>query len=122
MIDHIQINVSSFDRSCRFYAKALAPLGYKTKYNDPKSKTAGFGAGDSIDLWITEKAAVTRVHIAMRSPDRAAVDQFHANPLAAGGRDNGAAGLRPDYSLPYYAAFVLDPDGNNLELVCHEAG
>ena len=121
MIDHIGLKVSSFETSRRFYASALEPLGYRVEYDDPKSKTAGFGAKGSIDLWISEGQPLTRVHIALRSHDRATVNRFHAAALKAGGKDNGAPGLRPDYSPTYYAAFVLDPDGNNIEMVCHEA-
>jgi catechol 2,3-dioxygenase-like lactoylglutathione lyase family enzyme len=122
MVDHIGLKVSSFEKSRKFYASALEPLGYRVEYDDPKSKTAGFGAKGSIDLWITEGEPLTRqVHIAMRSHDRAVVDRFHAAAMKAGGKDNGAPGLRPDYGPTYYAAFVLDPDGNNIELVCHEA-
>jgi catechol 2,3-dioxygenase-like lactoylglutathione lyase family enzyme len=120
MIDHIQIKVASFERSRQFYAKALEPLGYHAEYEDAKSKMAGFGAKGAIDLWIGEGTPSTRAHIALKSVNRAAVKEFHAAALAAGGKDNGAPGLRTDYSPTYYAAFVFDPDGNNLEVVCHE--
>jgi len=120
MIDHLQIKVASFDKSRQFYAKALAPIGYRAEYDDAKSKMAGFGANGAIDLWIGEGVAPTRAHIAFKSPSRSAVREFHAAALAAGGKDNGAPGLRSDYSPTYYAAFAFDPDGNNLEVVCHE--
>ena len=120
MIDHIGLKVSSLEKSRQFYAKALAPLGFGAEYDDPKGKTAGFGAKGSTYLWITEGGPATRTHIAFRAGDRASVARFHAAALAAGGRDNGAPGLRTDYSPTYYAAFVLDPDGNNVELVCLE--
>ena len=120
MIDHVGLKVSSFEKSRRFYARALEPLGFSTEYDDPKSRTAGFGAKGSSYLWVTEGEPVTRTHIALRSRDRTTVDRFHALALTAGGTDNGAPGLRPDYGPTYYAAFVLDPDGNNVELVCHE--
>ncbi|HUY28904.1 MAG TPA: VOC family protein [Candidatus Binataceae bacterium] len=120
MIDHIGLKVTSFEISRRFFAQALEPLGYHAEYDDPKNKAAGFGIKGAIDLWIGEGSPATRTHIALRSRDRGAVNRFHAAALAAGGKDNGAPGLRTDYSPTYYAAFVLDPDGNNLEVVCHE--
>jgi len=122
MIDHVQLRVKSFEKSRQFYARALEPLGYGVQYDDPAGKSAGFGTKGAIDLWIGEGEPVTRVHIAFRTHDRNAVGQFHAAALAAGGKDNGAPGLRIDYSPTYYAAFVFDPDGNNVELVCHELG
>jgi len=122
MIDHVQLRVKSLEKSRQFYARALEPLGYGVQYDDPAGKSAGFGTKGAIDLWIGEGEPVTRVHIAFRTHDRNAVGQFHAAALAAGGKDNGAPGLRIDYSPTYYAAFVFDPDGNNVELVCHELG
>jgi catechol 2,3-dioxygenase-like lactoylglutathione lyase family enzyme len=88
------------------------------QYDDPAARSAGFGTKGAIDLWIGEGEPVTRVHIAFRTHDRNAVRQFHAAAVAAGGKDNGAPGLRTDYSPTYYAAFVLDPDGTNVELAC----
>jgi len=120
MIDHLQLRVTSYEKSRRFYAQALEPLGYGVQADDPAGKTVGFGTKGAIDLWIGEGKPVTKVHIAFRTHDRAAVRKFHAAALSAGGTDNGAPGLRTDYSPTYYAAFVLDPDGNNVELVCHE--
>jgi catechol 2,3-dioxygenase-like lactoylglutathione lyase family enzyme len=120
MIDHVQLRVASFAKSRTFYAQALEPLGYIVQSDDPASKSAGFGTKGAIDLWIGEGAPVTRMHLAFRTHDRRAVQKFHAAALAAGGTDNGAPGLRTDYSPTYYAAFVLDPDGNNVELVCNE--
>jgi catechol 2,3-dioxygenase-like lactoylglutathione lyase family enzyme len=120
MIDHVQLRVSNFEKSRQFYARALEPLGYGIQSEDAASKSAGFGVKGAIDLWIGEGKPVTRVHLALRTQDRNAVRQFHAAAIAAGGTDNGAPGLRTDYSPTYYAAFVLDPDGNNIELVCQE--
>ena len=120
MIDHIQLRVANFDASRNFYARALEPIGYRAEYDDAKSKMAGFGAKGAIDLWIGEGAPATRAHIALKSASRDAVKQFHAAALAAGGKDNGAPGLCADYSPTYFAAFVFDPDGNNIEVVCHE--
>jgi catechol 2,3-dioxygenase-like lactoylglutathione lyase family enzyme len=120
MIDHVQLRVKSFEKSRRFYAQALEPLGYSVQSDDPTSKSAGFGTKGATDLWIGEGTPVTRMHIAFRTDDRRAVQKFHAAAVAAGGTDNGTPGVRKDYSPNYYAAFVLDPDGNNVELVCHE--
>ena len=119
MIDHIVINVRDIARSTAFYARALAPLGYKVVREYPG--TAGFGAGPRADIWIFRRDPITAgTHIALLCGSRALVDAFHAAAVAAGGRDNGAAGLRANYHPDYYGAFVLDPDGNNIEAVCHE--
>jgi catechol 2,3-dioxygenase-like lactoylglutathione lyase family enzyme len=120
MIDHVQLTVKSFEKSKQFYVRALEALGYGAEFDDPKSKMAGFGTKTHTLLWISEGSPVGRIHLAFRTKDRGAVKKFHAAALAAGGTDNGPPGLRPDYTPTYYAAFVLDPDGNNLELVCHE--
>ncbi len=116
MIDHIGIAVSDFARSKAFYERALAPLGYTVVmgFDD----TAGFGRGGKPDFWIST-GAVARVHVAIEAESRAAVDAFHRAALAAGGRDNGTPGLREHYHPSYYGAFVLDPDGHNIEAVTH---
>ena len=119
MLDHVQLKVKSYEKSRQFYARALEPLGYAAQ-DDPANKSAGFGPKGATSLWIGEGAPAASVHIAFRTRDRGAVKKFHAAALAAGGTDNGAPGLRSDYSPTYYAAFVLDPDGNNIELVCDE--
>ena len=121
MIDHVQLKVKSFEKSRQFYARALEPLGFGVQYDDPASKSAGFGSKGATELWIGEGGPRAPVHLAFRAQDRSAVQKFHAAALAAGGSDNGAPGLRTDYSPTYYAAFVLDPDGNNIELVCNES-
>jgi len=118
MIDHIGIDVSDYKRSKEFYSAALHPLGYKVvaEYGD----SGGLGAGDKPDFWITQgKLTKPHVHVAFQCDKRAQVDKFHAAALKAGGKDNGAPGLRKDYSPTYYAAFVYDPDGHNIEAVCH---
>ncbi|HEU4402676.1 MAG TPA: VOC family protein [Candidatus Polarisedimenticolia bacterium] len=119
MIDHVGLKVKDFKKSLAFFAKSLAPLGYKVlaEYEDG----AGLGTGKSPDFWIS-KGDPPRpgVHIAFASGKRAIVDRFHAAALSAGGRDNGAPGLRRDYHPDYYGAFVFDPDGNNIEAVCHD--
>ena len=122
MIDHTGLSVGDYQRSRAFYAAALKPLGYEVVMEVTEvGPWAGFGAGGKPDFWIGG-AAVTApgVHVAFRAPDRATVRAFHAAALAAGGRDNGAPGLRPEYHPNYYGAFVLDPDGHNVEAVCHD--
>jgi len=126
MIDHIGFPVSDYARSKAFYTKALAPLGYAlvmevgAEHTESKSPAAGFGADGKPDFWIGGEGGLRGVlHIAIVAKDRAAVDEFHRAAVAAGARDNGAPGLRPHYHKNYYAAFVLDPDGHNVEAVCH---
>ena len=119
MIDHIGVLVSNYGASKRFYERALEPLGYSLVME--VSAAAGFGAGGNPSFWIAESGenAPTATHIAFASPDRATVNAFFETAVAAGGRDNGAPGLRPHYHPHYYGAFVLDPDGHNIEAVCH---
>ena len=127
MIDHIGIAVSNIEVSKQFYTKALAPIGYSLVMEVAAEQTghsaaAGFGVPPKPDFWIAGGAAnIPPVHVAFRVSSRALVMAFHAAALAAGGRDNGAPGLRPHYHPNYYGAFVLDPDGHNIEAVCHEA-
>ena len=118
MYDHIGLKVNDIDTSVRFYEAALKPLGHVISSRDESS--AGLGLKGAPALWLTaEKGSVKRgAHIAFRASDHAAVDRFHKEGLKAGGRDNGAPGLRKDYSPTYYAAFLFDPDGNNVEAVC----
>ena len=118
MLDHIGLRVSAYAKSKRFFESALAPLGYEVIMEFGGS-TAGLGAAGKPDFWISQGEAGGPVHVAFASPDRATVDAFHEAALAAGGSDNGAPGLRPEYHPNYYGAFVLDPDGNNIEAVCH---
>jgi catechol 2,3-dioxygenase-like lactoylglutathione lyase family enzyme len=127
MIDHIGFPVSDYERSKVFYTKALAPLGYtlvmEVRQDEHDSPAAGFGANGKPDFWIGGEGGLNRaLHVAIAVNDRAAVDAFHQAALAAGGKDNGAPGLRPHYHPNYYAAFVLDPDGHNVEAVCHKPG
>ena len=119
MLDHVGIRVSDFEQSKRFYAEALSPLGYEL-LKEPSVSAAGFGRRGKPDFWIGQGDRGQPVHIAFAASDRASVDAFHEEALAAGGRDNGGPGLRPEYHQSYYAAFVFDPDGNNIEAVCHE--
>lgn len=127
MIDHVGFAVADYQRAKAFYAEALAPLGYflikEVAGNDNPSghPAAGFGAGGKPDFWIGGEGKLEKpLHVAIVAKDRAGVDAFHRAALSAGGRDNGAPGLRPRYHPNYYAAFVLDPDGHNIEAVCHE--
>jgi catechol 2,3-dioxygenase-like lactoylglutathione lyase family enzyme len=120
MIDHIGLRTGQFDALTRFYEAALAPLGW-TKIVTFEGG-AGFGRDGAPTLWIAQsKEAPSSVHIALPGASRKAVDAFHEAALAAGAQDNGGPGLRPHYGPAYYAAFVVDPDGNNLEAVCQQA-
>jgi catechol 2,3-dioxygenase-like lactoylglutathione lyase family enzyme len=118
MIDHIGIKVQDYTASLAFYVRALAPLGYAVIFQQ-EGLFAGLGADGKPDFWISAGRPATELHIAIAAPDRAAVHAFHAAALAAGGKDNGAPGPRPQYHPGYYAAFVIDPNGYNLEAVCH---
>jgi catechol 2,3-dioxygenase-like lactoylglutathione lyase family enzyme len=121
MLDHVTIGVSDLDRSRAFYEAALAPLGFAEAHvHDVLPNEVEFGPDGATDFAIsTDYPTGARVHIAFAADDTAQVDAFHAAALAAGGRDNGAPGLRTEYSARYYGAFVLDPDGNNVEAVFH---
>ena len=118
MYDHVGLKVKDVAASVRFYGAALAPLGHVVGSQDEAG--AGLGPKGAPALWLYagKKAAGLGVHVAFAAPDREAVDRFHKEGLKAGGRDNGAPGLRADYSPTYYAAFLVDPDGNNVEAVC----
>jgi catechol 2,3-dioxygenase-like lactoylglutathione lyase family enzyme len=125
MIDHIGINVGDWDKSRTFYDAAFAPLRVRWLMTVPKEFTGGVNVGgygrERPVFWLHETAAPPGPgrHYAFDAASRAEVDAFHRAALAAGGRDNGAPGLRPHYHPDYYGAFVLDPDGNNIEAVCH---
>ena len=126
MIDHVGFPVSDYARAKAFYEKALAPLGYtlvkEVQENQFGAKAAGFGIKGKPDFWIGGEGGLNKpLHIAIATKDRAAVDAFHKAALAAGATDNGAPGIRAHYHPNYYGAFVLDPDGHNVEAVCHAA-
>jgi len=124
MIDHTGLHISDPKKSRHFYDKALAPLGYEMLSEIPKEYTGGkvvlgYGVSPKPDFWIGEGTPNTpRVHTAFRAENRKQVDEFYKAALAAGGKDNGAPGPRPHYHKDYYGAFVLDPDGHNIEAVC----
>ena len=116
--DHLGIKVKNLDTSVKFYTEVLTPLGFVLSSRDETG--AGFGPKGAPALWLYLHKGATGpgTHIAFRAPDHAAIKKFHAAGLKAGGKDNGAAGPRRDYSDTYYAAFLIDPDGNNVEAVC----
>jgi catechol 2,3-dioxygenase-like lactoylglutathione lyase family enzyme len=128
MLDHIGFMVSDYAASKDFYTRALAPLGYglvmevtPEMTGVPGAHHAGFGPPGKPAFWIgTGNPLQGGLHVAFLASTRAAVDAFHTVALAAGGRDNGAPGLRPHYHPDYYGAFVIDRDGNNVEAVCHK--
>jgi catechol 2,3-dioxygenase-like lactoylglutathione lyase family enzyme len=120
MLDHVGLHVADYEWSKRFYTSALAPLGY-TLIMEFGGSVAGLGAQGKPDFWISQGPRNGPVHVAFVSPDRATVDAFYYAALAAGGSDNGTPGLRPEYHPSYYGAFVIDPDGNNVEAVCHKS-
>lgn len=121
MIDHVGLSVSDFSRAKAFYLQALAPLGYELVMEFAEGPgIAGFGAGGKPDFWIDGGGKPSpKLHVAITAGDRAAVDAFYQAAIAAGGRDNGKPGLRPEYHPTYYGAFVFDPDGHNIEAVTH---
>jgi catechol 2,3-dioxygenase-like lactoylglutathione lyase family enzyme len=122
LIDHVTLGVADLDRACVFYDRALAPLGIARMVNGDGFAGYGFGTG-KCDFWIGQRDRVPAgVHIAFKADTRAKVDAFYDAALAAGGRDNGKPGPRPQYNRNYYGAFVLDPDGHNIEAVCYAPG
>jgi catechol 2,3-dioxygenase-like lactoylglutathione lyase family enzyme len=118
MIDHIGIQVTDLDASVAFYTRALAPLGYALIMRG--ARFAGFGAGGKPEFWIGPGKPTDQIHVALRARGRAEVRAFYEAAMAAGGSDNGAPGVRADYHPSYYSAYVRDPDGHNVEAVCHD--
>ena len=116
-IDHTAMNVKDIDRSRAFYSDALKPLGYSLIFE--VGDFLGFGDGQMPNLGVVRRDPTGGGHVAFAAPDRATVDAFHKAALAAGGTDNGEPGVREHYHPTYYAAFVKDPDGNNIEAVTH---
>ena len=126
MIDHLGFDVSDYARSRAFYSHVLAPLGYGVVMEVTREMTGGyegcgFGPPSRPHFWVGKGSGTPGrgMHIAFTAQTRAQVDAFHAAALASGAQDNGAPGLRPHYHPDYYGAFVIDPEGNNVEAVCH---
>ncbi len=117
MIDHINIGVADLAASRAFYERALAPLGYEVIMD--RQYGVGFGKDGKPDFWISDRPTSAPLHVAFAAADRATVEAFHREGLEAGGRDNGPPGLRTHYHPSYFGAFVLDPEGNNVEAVTH---
>jgi catechol 2,3-dioxygenase-like lactoylglutathione lyase family enzyme len=118
MLDHIGLRTRDVARTLRFYSAALEPLGYKVEYHE--GDMAGLGKQGAPQLWLNKGDSTSSVHLALQAANRAAVDAFYEAAIKAGARDNGKPGIRSDYDPGYYAAFVVDPDGNNLEAVFHD--
>jgi catechol 2,3-dioxygenase-like lactoylglutathione lyase family enzyme len=119
MIDHIGVRVSDLGAAARFYDAVFQALGYGRCYED--QDLIGYGSGEEAFFWLhRSNAGASGAHIAFAAPDHRSVERFHAAGLGAGGKDNGAPGPRPDYGPTYFAAFLLDPDGNNVEAVCNK--
>jgi catechol 2,3-dioxygenase-like lactoylglutathione lyase family enzyme len=118
MIDHVSVRVQDFPKLLTFYREALAPIGYQVVMEYPGA--VGLGADGKPDLWLMQTdQTLNPTHVALHSHTREPIDAFYAAGIAAGGTDNGPPGLRLDYHPTYYAAFVKDPEGNNIEVVCH---
>jgi len=122
ILDHVGLKVADFTRSRDFYTAALGVLGIQllAEFEYDGIRSAGYGAGSSPTFWLGsgKQLRAGDSHVAFTAPSRAAVESFYTVALATGGRDNGPPGLRPIYHPDYFAAFVLDPDGNNIEAVC----
>jgi catechol 2,3-dioxygenase-like lactoylglutathione lyase family enzyme len=119
MLDHVTVGVRDIERAKKFYDRALLPLGITRLYGEGE-RFAGYGIRPKAFFWIgVRETSQTGAHIAFSTKDRAIVDRFYEEAIAAGGRDNGPPGIRPNYHRNYYGAFVLDPDGHNIEAVCH---
>ena len=116
MFDHIGVRVKNLEAAARLYSAMLAPLGYVP--GSSGDGYAGFGPKGKAALWLHKDGKGGGCHIALRAQSREAVERFYAEGLKAGARDNGRPGARTDYAPNYYAAFLLDPDGNNIEAVC----
>ena len=117
MIAHTSVGVKDYSSAKEFYAKLLAPLGYVIGMDVPEYKAAGFKQGDKQDFWIGETEGASGVHVAILAQSKDEVDSFHAAGITAGGIDNGAPGYRKHYSAGYYASFIKDADGSNIEAV-----
>jgi catechol 2,3-dioxygenase-like lactoylglutathione lyase family enzyme len=118
MLDHLGIGVTDLEESRRFYEEALAPLDFRQVMT--ADRAVGFGRGEYPEFWIDAKYRTLHMHIAFKADNRKQVDEFYRRAIGAGARDNGAPGIRVHYHPDYYAAFVLDPDGFNVEAVCRK--
>jgi catechol 2,3-dioxygenase-like lactoylglutathione lyase family enzyme len=118
ILDHLTLPVADFEASRQFYRQALAPLGIGVVFEH--DRVAAFGRDGKGELWLAGAEAHPPLHIAFAARSRAEVDAFHAAALTAGARSNGAPGLRPIYHPNYYGAFVIAPEGHNIEAVCHD--
>jgi|HubBroStandDraft_1064217.scaffolds.fasta_scaffold14802_3 catechol 2,3-dioxygenase-like lactoylglutathione lyase family enzyme len=119
MIEHVVITISNFAKSKKFYDAALAPAGYRAGFVDKDAGVVGYVGKDGTGVWLTPGKPQTAQHVALGVATRGGVKKFYDAALKAGGRDNGAPGPRPQYTPDYYAAFVYDPDGHNIEAVTH---
>lgn len=119
MFDHVVFGVRDYAASKAFYLAAFAPIGMRIVAENALGLEMSADGQASLCIFPTEEKPA-HLHLALRAANRRQVDEFHRAALAAGGRDNGGPGVRPQYSASYYAAFVIDPDGHNVELVCHE--
>ncbi|HYQ03392.1 MAG TPA: VOC family protein [Polyangiaceae bacterium] len=120
MFDHLGLHVRDLVKSCRFYEAALAPLGYAVGSRDATGVSfMGPPGAPALYLYPGKHSADAGTHLAWTAKERSSVKQFHEGGLSAGGKDNGAPGIRADYAENYYAAFLIDPDGNNVEAVCY---
>ena len=122
MFDHVVFGASDYEASKAFYLKALAPLGVEVVSEGPLGLEVSADGKTSLCIRRTHEPKPSHLHLAFRAENRQQVEAFYRAALAAGGKDNGAPGLRPKYHANYYAAFVIGPDGHNIEVVCHEAG
>lgn len=120
MLDHIGVYVTDIEQAKAFYAATLRPLGYEILSEFPEWSVIGMGRDGKADLWVAQREANHNVHIAVTAGSKDAVVAFHAAALSAGGGDNGAPGYRKEYTPGYFAAFITDPFGNNLEAVFHD--
>jgi catechol 2,3-dioxygenase-like lactoylglutathione lyase family enzyme len=118
MIEHTSIPAQDFAAMKAFYEKVLPAVGYKLNYDLPDA--AGFMEGGHTSIWVSKAAKGAQLHVAFRAPSKESVHAFYDTGLAAGGSDNGAPGYRTDYSPDYYAAFLHDPEGNNIEAVWYD--
>lgn len=117
MIHHVTLHVSNYEKAKEFFSKTLKPLGYEKIMDFPEYKAAGFGKSGKPDFWIAEKNPFGNQHVAISAENQEQIGRFYEAAIKAGAKDNGAPGFRKEYSPDYYAAFILDSDGNNIEAV-----